>query len=630
MPAETVTREDTSTRLRKRRRFDKRDWKSIAEYILQEWKDRSRRRGDREKHWKEIDRQVAMIPPEQKSGRSGQQPAPQWLPEFELPLQAQTLEVLTADDRRMMFPRNAPWFVSHAEMTEQGIRDFNQYVNPTGKETDAQTHSTQLDLDSVVTGLQMTWQSRYDFRGNVTRIAGERYKYGDGVGRVVPVTKRIVRTGARGMEATNLVFPALLPRTIKQTYLDDHSVAIMHEGHYLSGGIIFATSKRYEDLVIAAKKGESDPNKDDGGWMPSALGRLKPDEKGFVDVIEYEGDLVIPRSTTDSMVLRGVVVSVAVAKAGSEFVQGDTTGVFRFRWRQDAFNSYIHFPCFYEEDVTGAYSSSPLMKGRPLAAIARDTMSRAMEAAALNTQPPVSYDPDDPHMQATGGPQLYPNATIPSATGINVHNDIGNVAAMWQMYVGVLAQYADVTGINAARLGAQTISHTTAFAKDAELTRASVRTVDHVGEALDGPLQQFLDYSWMLGRRVFRKQACYVQPFGGYVDVESKKALPERVVWETHGSGTPAEEAAKLQQRIAAVQQAIQVEVMRLQVGMEPKLNLDEIQKSILREGGFSDVDAFLSSPGGARAPAIGPGVPGGSGAPAPGGGSPIALVGGA
>jgi hypothetical protein len=41
-----------------------------------------------------------------------------WMAEMELPLQAQALEVLTADARRMMFPDSGPWFRAHAQVTD--------------------------------------------------------------------------------------------------------------------------------------------------------------------------------------------------------------------------------------------------------------------------------------------------------------------------------------------------------------------------------------------------------------------------------------------------------------------------------------------------------------------------------
>ena len=76
------------------RRFDKRDFGRLAESIKSDLDQRQDRRKDLEKQWKEVDRQVEMKPaPREK------RPGTDWMPEMELPLQAQALEVLTADAR---------------------------------------------------------------------------------------------------------------------------------------------------------------------------------------------------------------------------------------------------------------------------------------------------------------------------------------------------------------------------------------------------------------------------------------------------------------------------------------------------------------------------------------------------
>ena len=50
--------------------------------------------------------------------------------EMELPLQAQALEVLTADARRMKFPDTGSWFRAHGQMTDEYLdqNDFKSFV----------------------------------------------------------------------------------------------------------------------------------------------------------------------------------------------------------------------------------------------------------------------------------------------------------------------------------------------------------------------------------------------------------------------------------------------------------------------------------------------------------------------
>jgi hypothetical protein len=88
------------------RRFDARDFDTITDYVCDEYASRQSKRGNTEKHWKEIDRQVSMEPDTlYKKLPNGEIDATKnWMSEVELPLQAQALEVLTADARRFMKP----------------------------------------------------------------------------------------------------------------------------------------------------------------------------------------------------------------------------------------------------------------------------------------------------------------------------------------------------------------------------------------------------------------------------------------------------------------------------------------------------------------------------------------------
>src|SRR5690242_6834432 len=129
-----VNRLDGGVKDRKRR-FDEKDLKWLADWIVGEI-DRRKKADDRkekERHWKEIDRQIAMTPENKfKLMPDGSfDVSKAWMAEMELPLQAQALEVLTADARRMQFPDNGPWFRAHAEVTDEYLRkaDFKAIIH---------------------------------------------------------------------------------------------------------------------------------------------------------------------------------------------------------------------------------------------------------------------------------------------------------------------------------------------------------------------------------------------------------------------------------------------------------------------------------------------------------------------
>jgi hypothetical protein len=75
------------------------------------------------------------------------------------------------------------------------------------------------------------------------------------------------------------------------------------------------------------------------------LKKVVPDDKGYVTLLEMEGDIVVPRKTVRSMVIPGAIVTVAIG--GKECGPG-TNGVIRFRFRKNPFSSYLLFPYHYE------------------------------------------------------------------------------------------------------------------------------------------------------------------------------------------------------------------------------------------------------------------------------------------
>lgn len=167
---------------------------------------------------------------------------------------------------------------------------------------------------------------------------------------------------------------------------------------------------------------------------------------------------------------------------------------------------------------------------------------------------------------------------------------------MFNVYMGLLNQYYDVTGVNAPRLGAQTVSHTTAYAKEAELSRGTVRTVDYVKSTLAGPLTKYLNMAYNMGRESFSPTTLYIENYGGFVDIE-KKHLPDQVVFDAHGAGGPLEEQAKVSARLSSLQFAMQIDQMSAQYqanGLQSRIDMDAAIEQVLLEGKWNDVDSII------------------------------------
>lgn len=603
MPDSKDIKEVSQGRVSQARRFDARDWDYVAEYVIDTWSGRKKARADREKQWKEIDRQLAMTPDTEykyiiQNGTRKLDTRKAWMAEMELPLQAQALEVLTADARRMMFPDSGPWFRAHSEVTDAYLDriDFTSLI--LGDELDVPSQINQDNADKLVEGFLNHMFRQSDIYTRYDRINAEAFKYGMGVGRCRLETKNVYIHEARGTRKETHRIPSLVPVPIKKLYLDDcppsvHSSQVLGEAHILEDKI------RIENLAIAANRGSTDPESEDGGWMPAALKKVEPDDNGYVTLLEMEGDIVVPRKTVRSVVIPGAIVTVAVGNEG-------TKGVVRFRFRKRPFSSYLLHPYHYEH-IDDPYPASPLMKGRPVQIMATDALNRLMDSAALKNAPPTGYDRNDMMFAQEGGPAIYPYAQWRTTDQVVVHDKVGgDPAALSSTLSLAINLYAELTGILPARLGAQTVSHTTAFAKDAELTRGAVRTVDYVRQVGHGAVTRWLDMAYQIGRDALKSDiSFYIDAYGGFVKID-KDALPEKAAFEWFGSGGPSEEQAKQQAKMTSLQMALQMDQVNVALGAPPTVDIPAAIRQTLREGKWDDVDTLTR----AAEPAGGPAAP--------------------
>jgi len=566
------------------------DWKHVCDTIIDMYKKRKEDRRDLEKEWDEIDRQLRMEPSGRHKLDSDGKPDKNkaWLSDVELPLQSQALEILTADARRMRFPDSGSFFSAHAAITDEYLNRVEETPIITGDLAGVPSIITQDNADKLVQGTLDLWHRQYDFRSNCDQIDSEAFKYGVGVGRARMVLKQIDYQGVKGALSNAVKIPMLVPRSIKDTYLDDNPHHLMNEGVVVRPSIIAHKFQLLTDVILAAKAGGSDPDSQYGGWMMKNIMKLEKDKKGNVEILELEGDLIFPRKTKEDVYVENVIVTVAMGDSG-------TRSVIRYRHNDIGESSYIIQP-YHLEHLDSPYGTSPLIKGRPIQSMAVEALNKYNQVASLHAHPPVTYESDDPHAAALGGPEIYPGSSTPANGPIQVHM-IGDPVAMYNSYASFLQQYADTTGINAPRLGAQTVSHTTAYAKEAEISRGTIRTVDYVKSSLKGPMERWLQLAYRLGKKYMKKSTVYMEPYGGFVDISSKQ-LPDRVEFDVHGSGGPAEEQAKSAAKLNALQMALQIEQVgqqHQQAGTQSKLSIDAAMISVLKEGGWTEDDQILS-----------------------------------
>lgn len=566
-----------------------------AEYIKDELDARQKRRQDRERCWGEIDRQLAMKPENShKLLPTGRVDARrQWMSEVELPSQAETLETLCADTRRLKFPSQGDFFTARAALTDTYLARYENAKSPIPNDkNDDGSILAQDNADRLAQAMVSHWHRQYDYRAAWDKVDADAFKYGFGVGRLLRVKARMMSYDATTTTNREQEIPVFVPRSAKRVYLDDNESSVMHEGYMLGPNIIQIRTQHFDDLMAAAKAGSTDPDDDNGGWRPDALKMLARPKNNQVQLAELEGDLVIDTSDGADL-FRNVCATIALANADGG--TGSSCELVRLRRRGTEFCSYIVSP-YHHEDVLCAYPTSPLMKGMPIARAAAQQLNRVVDSGLLQLTPPVGYDKDDPTFAANGGPLIYPGAQWGTVGDIRVYNEVGgDPSTLFNTYIGLLQQYSDVTGVNAPRLGAQTKSHTTAFAKDAELTRGTIRTVDYVRSCLDGPMTRLLHMEYRMGLSLMRgTQAVYVDAYEEFVNL-SRAHLPDIVAFKAIGAAAPNDQAAEMQRMQMAAQTALQVDAMAVQLGRQPRIDHAALVDHILRHGGWTDIDAITT-----------------------------------
>lgn len=605
------------------KRLTRKDWDNAAEYIFDELATRKRMRQDKERIWNEVDRQVAQIArPTNLDDKGNRMPGTAWQTFKELPWQAQSLELLSADSHRLIFPDDRNWFSAHASVDDLSLADIdkNALLGGTPDILDEGSVTSQ-DIEAIIEGTHTHFQDIYKFRNAWDRMTISAIKYGTMVGRA-----RIARIDdfsheTRGVIAKSQKIPVIVPMDVRKVYLDDGPSTLQHSDQILPPSPIFTWKQRVSDLMLAASRGgESE------GWIASNLKGVEGDDGGYVEIAEYEGDIVIPRKSTESIYLANVVIT---AVSGQDSQGKSISRVIRYRDNGFNFSSYI-IDVYHPDDFSTNYGTSPLIKGMPVQQAATDAFNRLCHSAILNTEPPIGFDSSDAIYAANGGPKIEPRALWATMSRLEIHQ-IGDPDKLLQVYLALVQQFQEVTGVSSTRLGGQTKSHQTRFAVDTEVQRGVVRTVDFTRHMMDGALRTWLSLEHEMIRKIMsgnKRVPMYIPKLGSFLNVSGKE-IPEAVSFDVHGVAGPLEEREKQQARTGALAAVAQMEEVAVQQGGDP-LNWNALRTDLLREGGIFDAGKYFiqrqPQAGGGGSPLAAQAGPGAA-APAQGPIDPNALV---
>lgn len=594
-------------------RLSKNDWTTVATWIRAEKERRADapKRKELERIWAEVDRQCAMKfrKREVVSGT-----AQDWLPETELPLQFNTLEVNCADARRLKFPRGTEWFTASADLSDEYLERWlnRRQTKPLfGKVTGGPA----LDQETANTLVKVTldhFHRLYDFRSMIDLFDVEAIKYGTSILRVKEVEMHKFFNDYRGTQQQTMKGPAVVPCSIKHVYLDDTPMAVMHEGISMSPGHIRCTFKHYKDVQNAMVTGGSER-----GWRKEVVRRLEP-EKGFdekkhhIEVIEFEGDLVVPRATGPAIFLPGVIVTIAAGR--------NVTEVIRYTENQYPFPSYI-VGHYMRDTLDSPYGTCPLIKGQPIQEACTQAINDLLSAGALAAGPPCFYDANDARLTAAGGPKIFPRSqTAVDAPDAVEFMEEPDVAKLLQVYLALIKQYEDLTAVNDPRRGGPMRSHTTATAADLEQTRGLSRTDDFVQAQEHGPITSLLYREYEIAKRCMSK-AIPVQVDAGGIEGWVRLAspdLPDDVAFRVHGSAGVLDERSQFESFMQGTNASLQLIGLAAQFGIQVPVDFNALIMETYKRAGVNNAATFIgansSSAGVAAAPPVPPadsGIPG-------------------
>lgn len=565
------------------------DWEQVSTWIKEEKERRAgaKQRTAMEAIWKEVDRQVAMQPVPRTLGRGNKA---DWYPELELPSQFNTLEVIAADARRLLFPRDTDWFYASSNLSDDYQQRF-QERRAKFPMIGGQAAPMQLDQETADVLVKTTldhFHRYYDFSGNVDLWLAEIFKYGTSPGRVRQVKWTKFNHEFRGVSANAIMGPAFFCPGIKNTYPDDTTAQVMHEGVMTGPLTLYRYYQQLEDLKRAAKEGGKDR-----GWMPSKISDLQPlmgddEKKGQVELIFAEGDIIVPKSR-DSIFLPNVWITIAVGNNGAVPV--------RFETNPQPFRSFV-FGHYMRIDVDSPYGVSPLMKGQPVAEGMTEIFADVMATSRIRARPPTVYDKNDPILAASGGPDLAPSALIGTDNPEGITPlEIGDLGAAVSAFEATKKMYEELTGVTDPRRSAEVKSHTTKAAADYQANIGLSRTEDFVASLETGPITSILYMEWDIAKESLgtKGQMISVDQDGiqGWIRV-TKDDLPDEVQFVVTGSSGMMDIQTRNQQALQAHVAAVQGAAAAAQMGAPVQLNFVEMIKDGYHRAGIQNAEKYV------------------------------------
>lgn len=457
----------------KQRKIRKADWDKVEKYVKSVYDERreSTFRKEHEGKWKEVDRQVEMIPLRRVNSRGAE--IKSWHNALELGELSKASEIITSDVMRIAFPTDKSWFQPHVMV--------NWETNPQTGRPNVIPEQQKIS-DGLMRSLMGQQHADFGLKTRIRLSIKECLHHGSFVAEVVFEKKLMAKSGGR---IKTVGSPVWRPYSMWNAY-PDPSPSISGTDMFYDGSMVLVDYKSLAKLKNMAK-GE--------GWMQDRLAKVEEEEHKTkagktkdVELVKFYGDIVIDRADGGDVFLPNSRVILANGKI-----------VF---WAENElpYPNIIHGG-YERQDVRDPYYTSPIIKQSPTQKAGSITFNKFLDALSLEVEPPLEYDGNDPDYVANDGPTIAPGAKTPTKSmgkGMQVLKIGASGPALEGLQV-FLRQMQEGTGVSALRSGTTNSDRQTAFEVNKVAQGAEVRTVEFVSQ-LEPNFRTFLYMQHELNR----------------------------------------------------------------------------------------------------------------------------------
>lgn len=498
----------------------------VKEIIAARKEDPFRKEAERE--WCEIDRQVRMKPMEVAHVAGADPREEDWHNTIEMGDMARASELITADVMRLVFP-NRPWLQPHANLTEnierltEGmIADAQAAGKEIGQtEIEREVFKLQRNVDSRLLAYMGQQFKDFGFKKRFKLSVKEALHHG---GFVTEVVQGKMSLSSKGGKIHNTIAPVWQPHSMWNSF-PDPSASVMSTNIFYTGSMLIRTWKKHHQMVNSKNKNrfiQLDKVEKRTNKMRFGTSERETED---VEIFRWLGPIVLETAKKETIYIPNVKAIMA-------------NDVLIHISAADLPFSNIIYEGYEQNDVLDPYYTSPMLKNTSWQLFNSRAANKFLDSVDLETEPPLTYDVNDPEHQKTNGPRVAPATQFPVSNpdGVRPIQVGSSTSALAGLRMG-LEQHEKNVGSDANRAGVASEVEQTATEARNVAQRSEVRTVDFVETLEQGGLKPYLYMHHYMNVKYGMHYPFYNSAPGQRdFDHMAPKQLPKEVHFEIIGS----------------------------------------------------------------------------------------------